>query len=122
MRITLQANYGRFIWFGLAIGGPKQGEAWADYVTRLAQLQDGIASPGVQLVPRLWGNEPGVLAGRLCNRSVTVADSPARVATGAVTALGVTNCRLTGREPKLIVRVAVPAGEPLQRADVVSRL
>ncbi|EEU5059153.1 DUF2586 family protein [Escherichia coli] len=88
MRITLQANYGRFIWFGLAIGGPKQGEAWADYVTRLAQLQDGIASPGVQLVPRLWGNEPGVLAGRLCNRSVTVADSPARVATGAVTALG----------------------------------
>ncbi|EER4103666.1 DUF2586 family protein, partial [Escherichia coli] len=68
MRITLQANYGRFIWFGLAIGGPKQGEAWADYVTRLAQLQDGIASPGVQLVPRLWGNEPGVLAGRLCNR------------------------------------------------------
>ncbi|EFC5602450.1 DUF2586 family protein, partial [Escherichia coli] len=47
MRITLQANYGRFIWFGLAIGGPKQGEAWADYVTRLAQLQDGIASPGV---------------------------------------------------------------------------
>lgn len=95
MRNTLQANYGRFVWFALSVGGPdaapdeeSEGEAWADYVTRLAALQNGIASPGVQLVPRLWGNEPGVLAGRLCNRSVTVADSPARVATGAVTALG----------------------------------
>ncbi|EAR9427675.1 DUF2586 family protein [Salmonella enterica] len=88
MRVTLQASFGRFIWFALAVGGPEKDEAWSDYVTRLATLQDGIASPGVQLVPRLWGNEPGVLVGRLCNRSVTVADSPARVATGAVTALG----------------------------------
>lgn len=88
MRNTLQANYGRFVWFALAIGGPDKDEVWADYVARLAKIQDGVASPGVQLVPRLWGNEPGVLAGRLCNRSVTIADSPARVATGAVTALG----------------------------------
>lgn len=34
------------------------------------------------------GNEPGVLAGRLCNRAVTVADSPARVKTGALLNLG----------------------------------
>lgn len=88
MRSTLQAKFGRFVWFVLSVGGPIEAETWADYVTRLTALQDGIASPGVQLTPRLWGNEPGVLAGRLCNRSVTVADSPARVATGAVTALG----------------------------------
>lgn len=88
MRATLQAKYGRFVWFALAVGGPDDAEAWADYQTRLGALASGIASPGVQLVPRLWGSEPGVLAGRLCNRSVTVADSPARVATGAVTALG----------------------------------
>ncbi|MHA6634411.1 DUF2586 domain-containing protein [Citrobacter farmeri] len=88
MRTTLQANFGRFVWFALAVGGPEEGEAWADYVLRVTELQKGIASPGVQLVPRLWGNEPGVLVGRLCNRSVTIADSPARVATGAVTALG----------------------------------
>lgn len=88
LRTTLQANFGRFVWFALAVGGPEEGEAWADYVLRVTELQKGIASPGVQLVPRLWGNEPGVLAGRLCNRSVTIADSPARVATGAVTALG----------------------------------
>lgn len=88
LRTTLQANFGRFVWFALAVGGPEEGEAWADYLLRVTELQKGIASPGVQLVPRLWGNEPGVLAGRLCNRSVTIADSPARVATGAVTALG----------------------------------
>lgn len=88
MRSTLQAKYGRFVWFALAVGGPQSAETWADYLTRMAALQEGIASPGVQLVPRLWGSEPGVLAGRLCNRSVTIADSPARVATGAVTALG----------------------------------
>ncbi|MBJ9241354.1 DUF2586 domain-containing protein [Citrobacter braakii] len=88
MRATLQANYGRFVWFALAVGGPDEGETWTDYVLRVTELQKGIASPGVQLVPRLWGNEPGVLVGRLCNRSVTIADSPARVATGAVTALG----------------------------------
>ncbi|HEP1898720.1 DUF2586 domain-containing protein [Kluyvera sp. STS39-E] len=88
MRTTLQAVNGRFVWFALAVGGPEDAETWADYQERLAALANDIAAPGVQLVPRLWGNEPGVLAGRLCNRSVTVADSPARVATGAVTALG----------------------------------
>jgi len=88
MRETLQAKFGRFVWFAIAVGGPSEGESWADYQSRMAELQEGIASPGVQLVPRLWGNEPGVLAGRLCNRAVTIADSPARVATGAVTALG----------------------------------
>lgn len=88
MRNTLQAKFGRFVWFALAVAGPEEDEAWASYLLRMAELENGIASPGVQLVPRLWGSEPGVLAGRLCNRSVTVADSPARVATGAVTALG----------------------------------
>lgn len=88
MRNTLKANFGRFVWFLLAVSGPDADESWTDYLTRMTALQQGIASPGVQLVPRLWGNEPGVLAGRLCNRSVTIADSPARVATGAVTALG----------------------------------
>ncbi|MBS3046815.1 DUF2586 domain-containing protein [Enterobacter mori] len=88
MRTTLQAKFGRFVWFALSVAGPEENESWADYLTRMAALENGIASPGVQLVPRLWGNEPGVLAGRLCNRAVTVADSPARVATGAVTALG----------------------------------
>ena len=88
LRNTLLAKYGRWVWFILAVAGPEGEETWADYVTRLAALQNGIAASAVQLVPRLWGNEPGVLAGRLCSRAVTIADSPARVKTGALLDMG----------------------------------
>lgn len=88
LRSKLIAKYGRWVWFELAVQAPQAEETWAEYVERLSALQQGIAASAVQLVPRLWGNEPGVLAGRLCNRAVTIADSPARVATGALLELG----------------------------------
>ncbi|WP_024549876.1 DUF2586 domain-containing protein [Siccibacter turicensis] len=88
LRATLIATYGRWVWFLLAVGGFEEDEAQADYLTRLSALQSGVAEKAVMLVPRLWGNEPGVLAGRLCNRAVTVADSPARTKTGALLNLG----------------------------------
>lgn len=46
MRVTLQASFGRFIWFALAVGGPEKDEAWSDYVTRLAALQTVLHRPG----------------------------------------------------------------------------
>lgn len=101
LRNTLLAKYGRWVWFILAVAGPEGEETWADYVTRLAALQNGIAASAVQLVPRLWGNEPGVLAGRLCSRAVTIADSPARVKTGALLDMGRDDLPIDG------------AGEPL---------
>ncbi len=88
LRAKLLATFGRWSWFILAVEGPQDKEAWADYLVRMATLQAQIAAPSVQLVPRLFGNEPGVLAGRLCSRAVTVADSPARVQTGALLAMG----------------------------------
>ncbi|WP_414483673.1 DUF2586 family protein, partial [Serratia marcescens] len=88
LRADLIAQNSRWLWAILSVGGPGEAETWAQYGTRLATLQKDIAGPSVQLVPRLWGNEPGVLAGRLCNRSVTIADSPARVRTGALIDLG----------------------------------
>lgn len=88
LRSELTAKYGRWVWFILAVQGMQDDEAQADYLSRLSALQEGIAEKSVQLVPRLWGNEPGVLAGRLCNRAVTLADSPARVKTGALLSLG----------------------------------
>ncbi|ELQ6036976.1 DUF2586 family protein [Cronobacter sakazakii] len=88
LRSTLIAKYGRWVWFVLAVQGMQDSEGQADYLKRLSELQAGIAEKAVQLVPRLWGNEPGVLAGRLCNRAVTVADSPARTKTGALLSLG----------------------------------
>lgn len=88
LRATLTASYGRWVWFTLCVGPPEVDESWAEYALRLKTLQEGVAAFGVQLVPRIWGNEPGVLAGRLCDRSVTIADSPARVATGPLLAMG----------------------------------
>ncbi|MGO0180019.1 DUF2586 domain-containing protein, partial [Citrobacter freundii] len=88
LRSTLISKYGRWVWFILAVQGMQEEEAQADYLTRVSAIQDGIAEKAVQLVPRLWGNEPGVLAGRLCSRAVTIADSPARVKTGALLNLG----------------------------------
>ncbi|BFM20507.1 DUF2586 domain-containing protein [Gilvimarinus japonicus] len=65
-------------------------ETWADYVVAQEALQDGVAGYRVALVPSLHGNDLGVLAGRLCNAAVGVADSPMRVATGPVLGLGAT--------------------------------
>ena len=84
LRATLISKYGRWVWFILAVGGFEKEESQAKYLARLSALQQGIAEKAIQLVPCLWGNEPGVLAGRLCSRAVTVADSPARVKTGAL--------------------------------------
>lgn len=88
LRNEIISQYSRWQWFCLPVAGLNDSEVWADAVSRLTKLQKGIVAPGVMLAPVLYGNEPGVLAGRLCNRSVTVADSPARVKTGALLAPG----------------------------------
>jgi hypothetical protein len=101
LRSALLAKFGRWVWFMLSVGGPETGEAWADYLTRMSKLQSGISASAVQLVPRLWGSEPGVLAGRLCNRAVTIADSPARVKTGALVSLGSDSLPVDGTDKVL---------------------
>ncbi|EDR9127213.1 DUF2586 family protein [Salmonella enterica subsp. enterica serovar Newport] len=88
LREELTNKYQRWTWFILAVRGCGTGEKWAEYVTAMTALQKGIAAYAVQLTPMLFGNEPGLLAGRLCNPSVTIADSPARVATGALVNMG----------------------------------
>ncbi|HEI9727851.1 TPA: DUF2586 family protein [Serratia marcescens] len=97
LRETLVSKLGRWVWFALTVAGPlalpgeggKAGVTWADYLKFQAELAKDIAAHAVQLVPALWGNEAGALGGRLCNRSVTIADSPARVKTGAIVGLGI---------------------------------
>lgn len=88
----LLAQYGRRTFFIQAIDGINNaesgGETWAAYVTKLDNMQKTVVAEHVMLVPNLFGNDAGVLAGRLANRAVTIADSPARVRTGAVVELG----------------------------------
>ena len=55
-------------------------ETWDAYVTAIKPITDNVAADRVCVVPYLWGHDLGALAGRLCNRAVTVADTPMRVA------------------------------------------
>ena len=91
LRTEIINKHGRWTWFIVSIPGPlaqTQPMTWAQYRTVMATTLTGIAANGVQVVPNLWGNEAGVLAGRLCNRTVTIADSPCRVATGPLLGFG----------------------------------
>lgn len=71
---------------------------WAGYVAAQAALTLDVSAYRVAAVPLLHGNDIGVLAGRLCNRSVSIADSPMRVATGPVLGLGSSPVDNTGAE------------------------
>lgn len=85
----LTAKLGRWCWALVAVPGiDDAAQTWAQYEAALATLQDGLAAHLVVPVPQLHGNNAGVLAGRLCNRAVSIADSPMRTATGAVLGLG----------------------------------
>ena len=88
--IELNQKYGRRVFFmaaskGIAIAEDK---CWADYINEQTELTENLSAPRVLVVPQLHVNNLGVLAGRLANSSVSVADSPMRVATGALIGLG----------------------------------
>lgn len=87
------AKWQRWIHVYLSVQGVQKTELWADYVTRVADYQAGAAAPSVSLIPRLFGADVGVYAGRLCNRAVTIADSPSRVKTGPVVGLNTSGQR-----------------------------
>jgi hypothetical protein len=63
-------------------------QTWAQYTTAQAAITAGVSGYRVAAVPQLHSNNLGVLVGRLCNRAVSIADSPMRVATGSLLGLG----------------------------------
>lgn len=88
----LLMTYSRRTFFIQALDGcstdSSNGETWDQYVARLTELQKTVVADHVMLVPNLMGNDVGALAGRLANSAVTIADSPARVQTGALVNIG----------------------------------
>ena len=60
------------------------GESWSDYASAAKAITDNVAAERVVVVPMLYPDFLGTLAGRLANKSVSVADSPMRVATGSL--------------------------------------
>lgn len=86
---SLQATLGRFVSGLVALPGIDAAtQTWSAYEAATVALQNGIAAHLVVAVPQLHGNNVGVLAGRLCNRSVSIADTPMRTATGPALGLG----------------------------------
>ena len=89
----LTSKLGRWVFFlaacpGIDITTEGAQQTWADYEAAMLTLVKDVAANLVTPVPQLNGNNLGVLGGRLCDRSVTVADSPMRTATGSVLGLG----------------------------------
>ena len=86
---SLHSTLGRFVSALVAVPGIDVAtQTWSQYEAATVALQADIAAHLVVPVPQLHANNVGVLAGRLCNRSVSIADSPMRVATGSVLGLG----------------------------------
>ena len=86
--IAVSNTYGRRMFVIASTAGIVAEQSWSDYVKEQKAITKDLAAPRVLVVPQLHGNDQGVLAGRLANAGVSIADSPMRVATGAVMALG----------------------------------
>ena len=82
--LEVLSAHARRIRFLLAAPGLVASQTWADHLTALTPLIDGVVGDRVAVVPLLIGDELGGVAGRLCKRSITIADSPMRVQTGAL--------------------------------------
>ncbi|MDD9304377.1 MAG: DUF2586 family protein [Desulfobacter sp.] len=81
---SIMAQYMRPVFFMAGVRGPEDTETWAAYIAAIKPITEGVAADQVCVVPYLWGHDLGALAGRLCDRSVTIADTPMRVATGTM--------------------------------------
>ncbi|NKF27019.1 DUF2586 family protein [Pseudomonas sp. BGM005] len=86
--IALNNTFGRRAFVMAASAGIPVQQTWAEYLTEQKAITSDLAAPRVLVVPQLHGNDLGVLAGRLANAAVSIADSPMRVASGAVLGLG----------------------------------
>lgn len=81
----LIAKYGRWTFMMLSLPGiDDQAQTWADYEAAMVAVQNTLSADAVMLVPEVLPQAIGKLAGRLCNRAVSVADTPMRVKTGAL--------------------------------------
>ncbi|UNG19255.1 DUF2586 domain-containing protein [Stutzerimonas zhaodongensis] len=95
--VMLNNTYGRRVFVMAATAGCDPDlQTWNQYLIEQRAIVKDLAAPRVLVVPQLHGNDLGVLAGRLANAAVSIADSPMRVATGAVLGLGETPVDVDG--------------------------
>jgi len=82
------ASFAKFVTVHLCTAGIAAEQSWSEYVTAQKAITNGIVADRVSVTPLLHGNNLGVVVGRLCSRAASIADSPMKVSTGAVVALG----------------------------------
>lgn len=96
----LEAKYARYMFVMMcapAIDNTEgSGQSWSDYIAALSAMTTNVVSERVMCVPTLFENDLGILAGRLCNRNVTIADSPMRTKTGVLLGMGSASIDATG--------------------------
>jgi len=81
---NIMAQYMRPAIFIPTCEGIKDTESWSDFTTSRNAILNNLACDQVNPVATIWEDDLGAYCGRLCNRSVTVADTPMRVNTGPV--------------------------------------
>lgn len=81
------AAYGKYGTVHAAVAGIAGGQTWAQYMTQVKAINNAVVASRVALVPQLQGINLGVVVGRLCNSNISIADSPMRVRTGAVSGI-----------------------------------
>lgn len=86
--VAMSAPHGRRLFILAATPGISQAQTWEEYLAAQRAITRDVAAGRVLAVPQLHGNDLGVLAGRLANAQASVADSPMRVASGALIGLG----------------------------------
>lgn len=89
----------------------KTGETWAQWLEKTVAIQNGVASEYITVVPQVHADSStmGIYAGRLANKEVTVADSPARTKTGSVLGRTALATDIDGKPLELAVLKALEA-------------
>lgn len=81
--INILNTYKRRLFFIACTAGlDNTSQTWANYLAGQRLITANIEAGRVMVVPLLYGDDQGKLAGRLANNTVSVADSPMRVTTG----------------------------------------
>lgn len=108
--IAVINTYQRRHFIGACITGiDSSTQTWQAYIAEKRAITDGISAERVCCVPLLHGNDLGVLAGRLANSAVSIADSPMRVKTGALVGLGETPTDMNGEPLELDTLMSLDA-------------
>lgn len=84
---AIRATLAKFVSVHVATPPIADDQSWAEYLAATKALQTDKVARRVYLVPQTQHHNLGAVVGRLCNTEVSIADSPMRVATGAVQGL-----------------------------------